>query len=198
VSASANINELRVFFRFHGDIVDIRDLSTTGGELPCTYLVEYKEPKEAESALLFDRTSFYSSPIRVELSTETIAEWDREHGRDNEDFEEFEDLDNPPEEPAFAPQASKSPGPTPDTGTTRQQERSSSPVRNDSRAFAANLDAKTPTVGKSEAMPATPAREVTDSTEALRSVEKFNPFQPLPAAMVIMSYFLYLFVTSFI
>ena len=45
-----------------------------------------------------------------------------------------------------------------DTGTTRQQERSSSPVRNDSRAFAANLDAKTPTVGKSEAMPATPAR----------------------------------------
>ena len=37
------------------------------------YLIEYKEPKEAESALLFDRTSFYSNPIRVELSRETIA-----------------------------------------------------------------------------------------------------------------------------
>ena len=38
-----------------------------------TYLIEYKAPKEAESALLFDRTSFYSSPIIVELFRGSIA-----------------------------------------------------------------------------------------------------------------------------
>merc|ERR1712070_810566 len=74
VSSSANENELKVFFRFHGDIVRIRNLHRSSDG--CTYLIEYKEGKEAESALLFDRTSFYSSPIRVELSRETIAEWD--------------------------------------------------------------------------------------------------------------------------
>merc|ERR1711939_164137 len=78
VSTSANENELKVFFRFHGDIIQIRQLHKgEGGDQGSTYLVEYKESKEAESALLFDRTSFYSSPIRVELSRETIEEFDK-------------------------------------------------------------------------------------------------------------------------
>merc|ERR1711934_1331702 len=63
VPAEAKESELRVFFRFHGDI---KAVQYDSGDRS-TVLIEYTKSDEAESAQLFDNTSFHGSIIKVGL-----------------------------------------------------------------------------------------------------------------------------------
>jgi len=63
VPAQAKESDLKVFFRFHGDIKHVEYQN----EERTKALIEYTKPDEAESALLFEGTTFHGCLIKVAL-----------------------------------------------------------------------------------------------------------------------------------
>eukprot|EP00658_Telonema_sp_P-2_P079491 TRINITY_DN7695_c0_g1_i10.p1 TRINITY_DN7695_c0_g1~~TRINITY_DN7695_c0_g1_i10.p1 ORF type:complete len:194 (+),score=64.45 TRINITY_DN7695_c0_g1_i10:190-771(+) len=63
VSDEAKESELRVFFRFHGDIVNVQYENADRSKV----LIEYSNADEATGALLFDNTSFHGNILRVDM-----------------------------------------------------------------------------------------------------------------------------------
>eukprot|EP00656_Telonema_subtile_P043054 TRINITY_DN4933_c0_g1_i5.p1 TRINITY_DN4933_c0_g1~~TRINITY_DN4933_c0_g1_i5.p1 ORF type:complete len:197 (-),score=49.62 TRINITY_DN4933_c0_g1_i5:145-735(-) len=181
VPPEAKESELRVFFRFHGDIKEVQYSNAERTSV----LIEYTKPDEAESALLFNDTTFHGCVIKVDLFNqssipEQVSAPEPEPEPAFEEpatFEEFE-IPSVPEEAPVSPAKSPSPAPV------------VSPVKPSvSRAPHKTL--------VSEPVAETAFKKAPEADDAtLAKLTLLSPFDTANSVLVVVLYFSYLCVGS--